>query len=96
MMSSVYLWVARSQLKLYLFPDKSMYLSKYFTRPRPIVVKGEEVWVIEKIVDDRRKNQCHYFLVHLKEHPEYEASWKPLAHRRISRAGKGILVLRTR
>jgi hypothetical protein len=43
MMSSVYPWVARSQLKLYFFPDKFMYLSKCFARPGPIDVEGEEV-----------------------------------------------------
>jgi hypothetical protein len=36
MMSSVYPWVARSQLKPYLFSDKYMYLSEHFTRPGPL------------------------------------------------------------
>jgi hypothetical protein len=40
---SVHPWVARSKLKLYLFPDKSMYPSEHFPRPEPIEVKGEEV-----------------------------------------------------
>jgi hypothetical protein len=33
-----------------------MYPSKYFTRPGPIEVEGEEVWVVEKIVNDKKKN----------------------------------------
>jgi hypothetical protein len=64
MMSSIHPWVARFQLKLYLFPDESMYLSKRFARPGPIKVKGEEVWVVEKILNNRKKNRCHQFLVH--------------------------------
>jgi hypothetical protein len=49
MMFSFHSWVARSELKLYLFPQKSMYSSKYFTRSGPIEVEAEEVWVVEKI-----------------------------------------------
>jgi hypothetical protein len=56
MMTSVHPWVARFQFKLYLFPNGSMYLSEHFTRSGPIVVKGEKVWVVEKIVDDKKKN----------------------------------------
>jgi hypothetical protein len=33
-----------------------MYLSECFARPRHINVEGEEVWVMEKIVNDRKKN----------------------------------------
>jgi hypothetical protein len=56
MMASVHSWVARSYLNLYLFPDTSLYSSRYFTRLGPIEVKGGEVRVVEKIVDDRKKN----------------------------------------
>jgi hypothetical protein len=35
---------------------------------------------MEKILDDRKKNRCHQFLVHWKGHSEHEATWKPLAH----------------
>jgi hypothetical protein len=57
MMSSVYPWVARSQLQLYLFPDESMYPSKCFPRPESIEVEGgEEAWVVKKIVDDTKRN----------------------------------------
>jgi hypothetical protein len=56
-MSSVHPWIARSHLKLYLFPDESMYPSKCFPRPELIEVEGEEVWVVEKIVDNRKKNR---------------------------------------
>jgi hypothetical protein len=80
MMSSIHPWVTRTQLKLYLFPDESMYPSERFARPGPIEVKGEEVWVVEKIVDDRKKNQCHQFLVHWKWHTEHEVIWELLAH----------------
>jgi hypothetical protein len=64
MMSSAYSCIAMSQIKLYLFPDKSMYPSKCFPRREPIKVEGEEAWVVEKILDDRKKNQYHQFLVH--------------------------------
>jgi hypothetical protein len=63
LMSSVHPWVARSQLKPYLFPDEFMYPSECFPRSGHIEVK-EEAWVVEKIVDDRKKNRCHQFLVH--------------------------------
>jgi hypothetical protein len=53
--SSIHPWVARSQLKFHLFSDKSMYPSECFARPRPIEVEGEEMWVVEKIVDNRKK-----------------------------------------
>jgi hypothetical protein len=33
-----------------------MYPTKCFPRPRPIEVEGEEALVVEKIVDDRKKN----------------------------------------
>jgi hypothetical protein len=33
-----------------------MYPSTSFTSPRPIEVEGEDVWIVEKIVDDREKN----------------------------------------
>jgi hypothetical protein len=39
----VHPWVARSHLKLYFFSNEFIYLSKCFTRPGPIEVKGEEV-----------------------------------------------------
>jgi hypothetical protein len=55
-MSSIHPWVARSQLKLYLFPDKFIYSNECFTRPGPIEVEGEEVCFVEKIVEDRKKN----------------------------------------
>jgi hypothetical protein len=80
MILTVHPWDARSWLKLYLFPDESMYPNKHFPRPGPIEVEGEEAWVVEKIVDDRKKNRCHQFLVHWQGHPEYEAIWEPPAH----------------
>jgi hypothetical protein len=80
MIFSIHPWVANSQLKLHLFPVESMYLSKCITRPRPIEVEGEEVGVVEKIVDDRKKNQHHQFLVYWKGHLEHEATWEPLSH----------------
>jgi hypothetical protein len=64
MMSSINPWVARSQFKLYLLPDQSMYSSKCFARLGSIEVEGEEVWVVENIVNDRNKNQHHQFLVY--------------------------------
>jgi hypothetical protein len=79
-MSSIQPWVARSQLKLYLFPNKSMYPSECFARSGPIEVEGKKVLVVEKIVDDRKKNQCHQFLVHWKEHLAHEVTWEPLTH----------------
>jgi hypothetical protein len=57
-MSSVHHRVARSQLKPFLIPDNSMYHSKFFPRQGPIDVEGEQVWVEEKIVDNRKKNPC--------------------------------------
>jgi hypothetical protein len=47
MMSSVYPSVVRSQLKLYLFPDESLYSIKCFIRLGPIEVEGAEVYVME-------------------------------------------------
>jgi hypothetical protein len=59
-MSSVHPWVASSQLKPHLLSDELIYPSEYFPRPGPIEVEGEEeVWIVEKIVDDRKKNRCH-------------------------------------
>jgi hypothetical protein len=58
MMCSVHGSVATSQLKVCLFPDKSMYSSECFARPGPIAVKGGKVCIVERIVDDRRKNEC--------------------------------------
>jgi hypothetical protein len=31
-----------------------MYPYEYFARPRPIEVESEEVWVVKKIVDNRK------------------------------------------
>jgi hypothetical protein len=56
-----------------------MYLSKCFPRPGPIEVEGEDALVVEKIVDDRKKNQHHQFLVHWKGHSEQKATGKLLA-----------------
>jgi hypothetical protein len=56
MMSIIHFWVAKSQLKLYVFHDESMYPSKHFSRRGPMEVKGEEVWVVERIVDVRKNN----------------------------------------
>jgi hypothetical protein len=74
MMSSIHPWVARSQLKLYLFPEESTYPSKHFTRPEPIEVTREEVWVMEWIENERKKYQHHQFLVHWKGHPEHDTT----------------------
>jgi hypothetical protein len=35
---------------------------------------------VKKIVDDRKKNQHHQFLVYWKVHPEHEATCELLAH----------------
>jgi hypothetical protein len=71
MILSVQPWVARSQLKLYLFPDQSMYAIQCFPRPEPIEVEGDEARVVEQIVDDRKKNCRHQFLVYWKGHLEH-------------------------
>jgi hypothetical protein len=33
-----------------------MYLSEHFPRSGPSEMKGEKVWVVEKIVNNRKKN----------------------------------------
>jgi hypothetical protein len=42
-MSSIYPWVAGSQLKLYLFPNESIYPREFFARPGPFEFEGNEV-----------------------------------------------------
>jgi hypothetical protein len=51
-----------------------MYLSEWFSRSGQIEVEGEKGWVVETILDDRKKNHSHQFLVHSKGHPKHEAS----------------------
>jgi hypothetical protein len=51
-----------------------MYPSECFPPPGPIEVEVEEAWVVEMIVDEKKKNQCHQFLVHWKEHLKHDAT----------------------
>jgi hypothetical protein len=74
MISSIHPWVARSQLKLCLLPYEFIYPSKYFVRSGPIEIEREMVWIVERIMDDRKKNKPHQFLVHWNRHPEHEAT----------------------
>jgi hypothetical protein len=80
MMSSVHSFVARSQLNLYFSPTESMYPSECFTRPPPIKVQREDVWVVEDIVNNKEKNQHHLFLVHWGGYQEHKATWEPPTH----------------
>jgi hypothetical protein len=56
MMSSVHTWVTRFPLKLSYFSNELMYPSKCFARPGPIEAEGQEVWVVEKIIGNRKDN----------------------------------------
>jgi hypothetical protein len=57
-----------------------MYNSEPSPTPGGIQVEGAEAWVVERIVDDRKKNRRHQILVHWKGHPEHETTWELLAH----------------
>jgi hypothetical protein len=80
MISSLDPWVAGSQLNLYVFPDEFMYPSEHLSRHGPIEVEGEDLLVEEKILDNRKKNLHHHFLVHWIGYRKHEATWQPLTH----------------
>ena len=63
-MSDVHPWIARDQLRLYHAPSDNMFPSERYTRPGPIQIDGEERWVVEKIVNDRKRKRNIGFLVH--------------------------------
>jgi hypothetical protein len=79
-MFNVRIWIIRSQLKLYLFPDQSIYSSECFPRLGPIKVKGEEVWILKKIETNSKKDKHYVLLVCWEGHPECKVIWEPLAH----------------
>jgi len=57
-----------SSLKEYREADPNRFKSRKMDMPAPILIDNAEEWEAEQILDYRRQNNKHEFLVHWKGH----------------------------
>src|SRR5215216_548858 len=80
-MSGIHPWIHRSNLRIYLRPDNTIYPGQRMTPPpEPVEIdaEGQEQWEVEKILNDKIYRRKRMFLIKWKGFPEYEATWEPL------------------
>jgi len=49
-------------------------------KPAPIVINNSEEWEAKQVLNYRRQNNRHEFLVHWKAYARAEDSWEPVAN----------------
>jgi len=67
-----------SSLKEYRENDPDRFKSRIMEKPAPILIDNAEEWEAEQILDYRRQNNRHEFLVHWKGYERAEDSWEPI------------------
>ena len=67
-----------SSLKEYRENDPDGFKSRRIDKPAPIVIDNAEEWEAEQILDYRRQNNRHEFLVHWKGYGRADDSWEPI------------------
>jgi len=69
-----------SSLKEYRENDPDSFKSRRIDKPCPILIDHAEEWEAEQILDYRRQNNRHEFLVHWKGYERADHSWEPIEH----------------
>ena len=49
-----------------------------FQEPPPDLIKGEEEWEVEQILDECKQGQIQQYLIHWKGYLSAHNSWKPI------------------
>lgn len=67
-----------SELRPYNANDPSLFPSREHPRPAPVVTPdGQEEWLVDKIVDQRRRGRGLQYLVQWQGYPPDEQTWLP-------------------
>ncbi|GAA5973503.1 hypothetical protein JCM21900_002203 [Sporobolomyces salmonicolor] len=69
-----------SKLKPYIPNNSTDFPSCTPPCPEPMMVDGEEEYVVEKIIDEKGNGDRRRYLVKWSGYPESENSWEPLKH----------------
>jgi len=67
-----------SSLKEYRENDPDRFKSRRMDKPAPIVIDNAEEWEAAQILNYRRQNNRHEFLVHWKGYERADDSWEPI------------------
>lgn len=65
-------------MKLYHENDDAQFPARRFTRPEPMIINSEPEWEVKTILDHRRQQNRHEFLIHWKGFPPDDDSWEPI------------------
>ncbi|GAA5988700.1 hypothetical protein JCM11641_006509 [Rhodosporidiobolus odoratus] len=66
-----------SKLRRYIPNNDSAFPERSPPRPEPIVVEGTEEFVVEKVVDERKRRGKTEYLVKWEGYPDAENTWEP-------------------
>jgi len=69
-----------SSLKEYRENDPDRFKSRRMDKLAPILIDNAEEWEPEQILDDRRQNNRHEFLVHWERYERADDSWEPIVN----------------
>jgi len=67
-----------SSLKEYRENDPDRFKSRRMDKPATILIDNAEEWEAEQILDYRRQNNRHKFLIHWKGYERADDSWEPI------------------
>jgi len=82
-MKGIHPWIHRSRLRIYLRPNLHVFPglpTPHSQQPVIIHPSGNELWAVEKILNDRISDRKRQFLIHWKGYDEIETTWEPLEH----------------
>lgn len=69
-----------SKLKRYVENDESQFPGRSFTRPGPVPGAQEDVYVVDRIVDERLHNGKREFRVRWTGYSQDDDTWEPASH----------------
>jgi len=80
-MKGIHPWIHRTHLRIYLRPNLEAFPGLPTPHPQqPVTIdaSGNDLWAVEKILNDRIYRKKRQFLVHWKGYDEIEATWEPI------------------
>jgi len=90
--SRIHAVIPVSSLALYKPTDDVEFPSRAPPRPGPVMVEGEEEYIVEKILASRKKGKGVQYLVLWKGYPRSEATWEPASSVEDTEALEAFLV----